>query len=388
VSGTPGKRRLLCVVGTRPEGIKMAPVILALQAEPWAQVRVLSTAQHRAMLDQVLGLFGIVPDIDLDVMQADQSLAALTARLIERIDAVLAAERPDLVLAQGDTTTVLTVALCCFYRNVPFGHVEAGLRTHVRRLPFPEEMNRTVASYLADLHFAPTEGARANLVREGIDAARIFVTGNTVIDALLQQVARGGACPVPLRAGAPMVLVTAHRRENFGEPLEQVCAAIAELAGRHPEVDFLLPVHPNPNVSRVMRARLGGQPGVHLCEPLDYAGFVAALERARFVITDSGGVQEEAPALGKPVLVMRSETERPEAVGAGVAALVGTEREAIVAAAGRLLSDPAHYAAMSQGGSPYGDGRAAARIVEALRRHLGVEAPTPASQAPQARRDG
>jgi len=367
-----GACRLLCVVGTRPEGIKMAPVIRALKAEPWADVRVLATAQHREMLDQVLGLFGIVPDIDLNVMQTGQSLAMLTARLIEHIDRVLAAETPDIVVAQGDTTTVFTIALCCYYRNIPFAHVEAGLRTFDRRSPFPEEMNRFVAGYLADLHFAPTQRARENLIREGVADERVVVTGNTVIDALLDQAARSTIIELPINPSRRLILVTAHRRENFGAPLEAICDAIVDLSERHANVDFLFPVHPNPNVTSIVNTKLAGRPSIVLCEPLDYAQFVAALRSAYLVLTDSGGVQEEAPALGKPVLVLRTETERPEAIEAGVAKLVGVTREVIVRETDNLLDDPKHYAQMSTGGSPYGDGKAASRIVGSLRSFFNI----------------
>ena len=361
-------RRLLCVVGTRPEGIKMAPVIKALQAEPWAEVRVLATAQHREMLDQVLGLFGIAADVDLDIMQSGQTLASLTSRLMQRIDQVLAAEEPDMVIAQGDTTTVFVMALCCFYRGIPFAHVEAGLRTFDRLSPYPEEMNRYVASYLAELHFAPTTGARDNLIREGVAADRIVVTGNTVIDALLQQAARNTGKRLPIDSGKRLILVTAHRRENFGAPLEAICDALLDLVARHLDIQILFPVHPNPNVTRIVHVKLADQPGIVLCDPLDYADFVSALQQSFLVLTDSGGVQEEAPALGKPVLVLRTETERPEAIEAGVAKLVGIEREAIVAAVELLIADERHYQAMSQGGSPYGDGAAAGKIVEVLRK--------------------
>lgn len=347
----------------------MAPVIKALQAEPWAEVRVLATAQHREMLDQVLGVFEITADVDLDIMESGQTLASLTSRLMQRIDQVLAAEQPDVVIAQGDTTTVFVMALCCFYRGIPFAHVEAGLRTFDRLSPYPEEMNRYVASYLADLHFAPTTGARDNLLKEGVAADRIVVTGNTVIDALLQQSARG-ARTRPDRLGRKLILVTAHRRENFGAPLEAICDALRELALRHPDVDILFPVHPNPIVNDTVRRKLANIPRITLCEPLSYADFVRALESAFLVLTDSGGVQEEAPAFGKPVFVMRTETERPEAIQAGVARLIGVDRDNIVDAVTRILSDREDYDRMSVGGSPYGDGQAASRIVEALRTFL------------------
>jgi UDP-N-acetylglucosamine 2-epimerase (non-hydrolysing) len=360
-------KTVLCVVGTRPEAVKMAPVILALRREPWARVRVLATAQHRHLLDQVLGLFEIVPDVDLDLMRADQALADLTARMIAALDAALAREHADLVLAQGDTTTVLATGLAAFYRRIPFGHVEAGLRTGDLASPFPEEMNRTVASRLARFHFAPTAGARENLLREGIRDAAIHVTGNTVIDALFHVAARDAPIGAALDATRRLVLVTAHRRESFGAPLRAAFGALRALADRNEGIQVLYPVHPNPNVSVPAREILGGHPRIVLCEPLEYAPFVSAMKRAHLVITDSGGVQEEAPALGKPVLVLRDETERPEAVAEGVVKLVGTSPDRILAEAQRLLDDPGAYAAMARGVSPYGDGHAAERIAAILR---------------------
>ena len=345
----------------------MAPVILALRAEPWARARVLATAQHRQMLDQVLGLFEIAPDVDLDLMRPDQALADLTARMITRLDEALAEERPDVVLAQGDTTTVLATGLACFYRRIPFGHVEAGLRTGDLANPFPEEMNRAVASRLARFHFAPTAASRENLLREGIPAAAIHVTGNTVIDALLQVAARDVPIGPALDPGKRLVLVTAHRRESFGAPLREAFQALRGLADANPDVEVLYPVHMNPNVSGPAREILSGHPRIVLCDPLEYAPFVSAMKRAYLIVTDSGGVQEEAPALGKPVLVLRDETERPEAVAEGVVKLVGTKAAAIRAEAQRLLDDPAAYAAMARGVSPYGDGHAAERIVRVLR---------------------
>jgi UDP-N-acetylglucosamine 2-epimerase (non-hydrolysing) len=361
---------VLCVAGTRPEAIKMAPVILELRRRPWARVRVLATAQHREMLDQVLGVFAIEPDVDLDLMRPNQSLPDLTARLLTAIDGTLESEQPQAVLAQGDTTTVLAAALACFYRRIPFGHVEAGLRTGDMDYPFPEEMNRSVAGRLARLHFAPTASARDNLLREGIRDDAIHVTGNTVIDALLQVAARDGSLPVEIPEGRRLILVTAHRRENFGEPLRQICAALRALADANPDVHVLYPVHLNPNVSGVVRPALGGHPRITLCDPLDYVPFVAAMKRSTLILSDSGGVQEEAPALGKPVLVLRAETERPEAVAEGVVKLVGTDASVIVGEAQRLLDDPAAYRAMARGVSPYGDGRASARIADVLQRVL------------------
>lgn len=357
---------ILCIIGTRPEAIKMAPVVKALQGAPWTRVTVLATAQHRDLLDQVLSLFDIKPDVDLDIMRANQKLPELTARLVTALDTKFGELSPDVVLAQGDTTTVMTTALVAFYRRVPFGHVEAGLRTHDLDSPFPEEMNRVVAGHLARWHFVPTQQARRNLLREGIDDDRIHVTGNTVIDALLEVAATDWPLDVPLDSSKRLLLVTAHRRENFGEPFRAVCRAIRTLTDRHPDIEVLYPVHPNPNVSGPANELLAGHPRIRLCAPLDYAPFVQAQKRAYLILTDSGGVQEEAPALAKPVLVMRSETERPEAVEEGVVRLVGTDEVRIVAEASRLLDDPAAYRAMARGVSPYGDGKAAQRIERVL----------------------
>ena len=362
--------RILAVAGTRPEAIKMAPVILALRKEPWADLRVIATAQHRQLLDRVFDLFGIGADIDLNVMRPDQSLPALTARLLNGFDRVLEEERPAAVLAQGDTTTVMAAALSCFYRRTPFGHVEAGLRSGDLASPFPEEANRTIAGLFARWHFAPTESARQNLIRAGVDETAIEITGNTVIDALLETSRQNPAIGVDIGESDRLVLVTAHRRENFGERFTAICAALGDLARRNPDVRFLYPVHPNPNVKDAARRALGGFDNFHLCEPLDYAPFVAAMKRADFIITDSGGVQEEAPALGKPVLVLRNKTERPEAVNAGVVKLVGADRARIVDEAQRLIDDPAARSSMSKGVSPYGDGKAAQRIAAILRKHF------------------
>ena len=363
-------KKILCVIGTRPEAIKMAPVILALKKEPWANVRVLATAQHRHMLDQVNEFFGIDPDIDLNIMRPNQALTTLTARLLLELDDVLQAERPDAVLVQGDTTTVMTVALACFYHRIPIGHVEAGLRTWDMQNPFPEEANRVIAGKLARWHFAPTEGSRQNLLKEGVPDSEIIVTGNTVIDALLMTASKDLELAVPLDPTKRLVLVTSHRRENFGEPFRNICRALRTLAENNPEVQFLYPVHPNPNVKDVAHEFLAGLQNVTLCEPLDYAPFIAAMKRAYIILTDSGGVQEEAPALGKPVLVLRDETERPEAVEQGVVKLVGPNYERIVEEAQRLLDDETAYKAMARGVSPYGDGHAAERIVKTLREHF------------------
>ncbi|WP_184041908.1 non-hydrolyzing UDP-N-acetylglucosamine 2-epimerase [Chitinivorax tropicus] len=364
------KKKVLCVVGTRPEAVKMAPVILALRNEPWVNARVLATAQHRQMLDQVNKFFDIEPDIDLDIMRPNQALTTLTARLLLDLDDVLQAERPDAVLVQGDTTTVMAVALACFYHRIPIGHVEAGLRTWDMQNPFPEEANRVIAGKLARWHFAPTEDSRQNLLKEGVPDSEIIVTGNTVIDALLMTAARDLVLPISLDPSKRLVLVTSHRRENFGEPFHSICRALRTLAQNNPSVQFLYPVHPNPNVKNVAYEFLSELPNFTLCEPLDYAPFIAAMKRAYIILTDSGGVQEEAPALGKPVLVLRDETERPEAVEQGVVKLVGPNYERIVEEAQRLLDDEATYEAMARGVSPYGDGHAAERIVKTLREYF------------------
>lgn len=364
------KRKILCVVGTRPEAIKMAPVILTLKAMAWADVRVLATAQHRHMLDQVLNFFGIEPDIDLNIMRPNQALTTLTARLLLEFDDVLQAENPDVVLAQGDTTTVMTSALACFYHRIPFGHVEAGLRTWDMQNPFPEEANRVIAGRLARWHFAPTDSSRQNLLREGVAESEIVVTGNTVIDALLMTASKELELGIQLDSAKRLVLVTSHRRENFGEPFHNICRALRTLAERNTDIQILYPVHPNPNVKDVAHEMLGGCSNIILCEPLDYAPFIAAMKKSYLIISDSGGVQEEAPALGKPVLVLREETERPEAVEMGVVKLVGPNYDRIVNEAQRLLDDEAAYREMARGISPYGDGRGAERIVKTLRDHF------------------
>jgi UDP-N-acetylglucosamine 2-epimerase (non-hydrolysing) len=361
-------RRITCVIGTRPEAIKMAPVIKRLKEEPWCECTVLCTAQHRELLDQVLELFRIRPDADFGVMRPNQTLSALTSRLIDKFDEVLSRARPDALLAQGDTTTAMAAALCSFYHRVPFGHVEAGLRTGNLYGPYPEEMNRLVAGCIARWHFAPTQETRLNLLKEGVHPASVHVTGNTVIDALLQVATRCSESPA--LPGLRLVLVTAHRRENFGAPLQNICCAIRHLADRRADIQFLYPVHPNPNVKRVVFEALGSHPRIRLVEPLDYLAFVCAMKQSHFILTDSGGVQEEAPALGKPVLVLREETERPEAVAAGAVRLIGTDFERIVAESTRLLDDSAHHAAMAHGVSPYGDGHAAERIAAVLKKDL------------------
>jgi UDP-N-acetylglucosamine 2-epimerase (non-hydrolysing) len=364
----PAQKHIVCVIGTRPELIKMAPVVHELTAVPGFRVTVLCSGQHRDLLAPLADWFGIEFDHDLAVMTEEQSLAGLTSRLTMDFERYLELERPNLVVAQGDTTTVMCTSLCCFYRGIPFAHVEAGLRTFDLSNPFPEEFNRLVADRLARFHFCPTERAARNVLQQGVAPEGVLVTGNTVIDALHFTTAK--LARVPSRRLPHDVLLTAHRRENFGAPLESVFAAVRRLVDEHPGLSVLYPVHPNPNVHGPAHALLGGHPRVTLTDPLSYPELVCAMQDARFILTDSGGIQEEAPALGKPVLVLRRATERPEAVELGVAELVGTDADAIVYACRRLLSDPAHYAHMARGVSPYGDGHAAGRIRESLRAAL------------------
>ena len=354
--------KVLVVVGTRPEAIKMAPVVLRLRAEAGFETVVCATAQHRDLLDSALALFGIVPDIDLDLMRPNQTPSAVAAGVLSAFDGFLGEVSPHVVLVQGDTTTVMAASLACFHRGVPVGHVEAGLRTANLRNPFPEEMNRRVTDLVASVHFAPTARSAAALAREGIDPATIHVTGNTVVDALRWLAERS-----PEADGDPrdLVLVTSHRRESFGEPMRRSFRAIARLAQRFPETRFVFPVHPNPNVLEAARA-FEGIGNVELRPPVDYAQLVAWMRRAKIILTDSGGIQEEAPTFGKPTLVLRETTERPEGIEAGVARLVGTDEETIYREAERLLSDPSALAAMSRPANPYGDGKAAERIVAVL----------------------
>lgn len=363
--------KVLTVFGTRPEAIKMAPLVKELARRGGAvQSRVCVTGQHREMLDQVLDLFGIVPDFDLAVMRADQSLAFLTAAVVQGLDSVLAAERYDWVLVQGDTTTCMAASLAAFYHKVRVGHVEAGLRTGDKYQPFPEEINRRITTAVADAHFAPTSWAADNLLRENVQAATVHVTGNTVIDALLDVAGRDfDPAGTPLE-GLPddgrLVLMTAHRRENFGAPIRDICGAVLDLVEEFPDLRVVYPVHLNPNIQGPVRELLGAHPRVTLLPPLDYLPLVQLMRRAHLVLTDSGGIQEEAPGLGKPVLVLRNTTERPEGVDAGTVRLVGTDRAAVAAAARALLTDPAAYEAMAKAANPYGDGTAARKIVDVL----------------------
>lgn len=366
-------KTVMVVFGTRPEAIKMAPVVRALRARPGIRTLVAVTAQHRQMLDQVLQLFDIVPDVDLDLMRANQGLPDLFSRILTGMSEVISRRKPDLVLVHGDTTTTLGAALAAFYARVPVGHVEAGLRTGNMDAPWPEEMNRRLVTPLAQLHFAPTVRARDNLRAEGVEGARIHVTGNTVVDALLQALARldaDRALSADVDAKLPpfdqrrrVVLVTGHRRESFGEGFENICRALGRISGLD-GVEIVYPVHLNPNVQEPVLRWLSNLPNVHLVKPLDYLPFVQLMRRASIILTDSGGIQEEAPTLGKPVLVMRSISERPEAVEAGATRLVGTDPDTIYEAARQLLQSPDLYAAMASARNPYGDGAAAHRISE------------------------
>ncbi len=373
--GTAARVKVLVVIGTRPEHIKMAPVISALRARSGEfDVRVCATAQHRQMLDQVLDLFGIVPEIDLDLMQPGQGLSDLSARVLSGMDRVLVQDRPDWVLVQGDTTTVAMAAWAAQNRQVRVGHVEAGLRTWDRKNPFPEEMNRVVADHLSDLCFAPTQAARTNLLREGISDSAICVTGNTVVDALTA-IAKTPWSPEPdsrlssLPTDRLWLLVTAHRRENHGQPLASICEALFHISQeRGDEVHIVYPVHLNPCVWDPVHARLSGLPGISLLPPVDYRELIYLMRHCTLVLTDSGGLQEEAPTFGKPVLVLRETTERPEAVEAGASRVVGTDADRIVDETYRLLDDPDTYARMARSRNPYGDGQAAQRIADAIAR--------------------
>ena len=369
--------KVLTVFGTRPEAIKMAPLVHALAKDPHFEAKVCVTAQHREMLDQVLKLFSIVPEYDLNIMQPGQGLTEITCRILEGLKPVLESFKPDVVLVHGDTTTTMAASLAAFYQRIPVGHVEAGLRTGDLSSPWPEEGNRTLTGHLATYHFAPTETSRQNLLRENIADNRIAVTGNTVIDALFwvrDRVLSDEALRNELTQrypflanGKKMILVTGHRRESFGRGFEQICHALAEIAANNPDVQIVYPVHLNPNVSEPVKRILGHVENVMLIEPQDYLPFVWLMNRAWLILTDSGGIQEEAPSLGKPVLVMRDMTERPEAVSAGTVCLVGTDSQRIVNEVTRLLQDEFAYQAMSRAHNPYGDGHACHRILSALK---------------------
>jgi len=377
----PSRIKVMTIFGTRPEAIKMAPVVHALSADEKFELIITVTAQHREMLDQFLRFFGMQPRYDLNIMREGQTLADITSRAVEGIDKVLKDEKPDLVLVQGDTTTAFVGALVAYYHKIPCGHIEAGLRTGDKFAPFPEEINRKLIGAIADLHFAPTLRAKQNLLREGVPERSIFVTGNTVVDALLWTLQR---LPEPNRTneGQRMILVTAHRRENWGEPMERICKALRRIADKFPDVQIIFPMHKNPVVREVAYRVMGDHDRIKLCEPPDYFEFVRLMRDAYLIVTDSGGVQEEAPTLGKPVLVLREKTERPEAVEAGVVKVIGTDEEKIVAEVSRLLSDEDAYRAMQRPVNPYGDGKAALRIKQAILHFFG-KAERPPDFAPQ-----
>ncbi|HFK4066395.1 TPA: non-hydrolyzing UDP-N-acetylglucosamine 2-epimerase [Kluyvera ascorbata] len=369
--------KVLTIFGTRPEAIKMAPLVHALAKDPHFEAKVCVTAQHREMLDQVLNLFSIVPDYDLNIMSPGQGLTEITCRILQGLKPVLESFKPDVVLVHGDTTTTAAASLAAFYQRIPVGHVEAGLRTGDLYSPWPEEANRTLTGHLAMYHFAPTENSRQNLLRENLSDKRIFVTGNTVIDALFwvrDRVMNDEALNTDLslrfpflNTGKKMILVTGHRRESFGQGFEKICHALAEIAASNPDVQIVYPVHLNPNVSEPVNRILGHVDNVMLIEPQEYLPFVWLMNHAWLILTDSGGIQEEAPSLGKPVLVMRETTERPEAIDAGTVRLVGTDSQRIVNEVTRLLRDEEEYQRMSRAHNPYGDGRACERILSALK---------------------
>ncbi|MCU0641312.1 MAG: UDP-N-acetylglucosamine 2-epimerase (non-hydrolyzing) [Candidatus Margulisbacteria bacterium] len=376
------QKKALFVFGTRPEAIKMAPVIKQLQRQDSPLTPLVAvTAQHRQMLDQVLNLFKIEPDYDLDIMEADQTLTTIINKSLTGLAEVIMREKPDILLAQGDTSTAFAAGLSAYYHRVPLAHVEAGLRTYDKWRPFPEEMNRQQLTALADIHFPPTASALDNLLKENVPRERIYLTGNTVIDALLDVVGRKydlARAGIELRPGRKLVLVTVHRRESFGAPLLRICRALKRLADKFAgEIDLIIPVHRNPQVRSVVYEQLGESENVTLVEPLDYEPFVHLMKAAYLILSDSGGVQEEAPSLGKPALVLREKTERPEAITAGAVKLVGMDEELIFNEASRLLTDSAEYRRMSQVVNPYGDGQASLRIGQALAHYLGLTAERP-----------
>lgn len=366
---TSSRKKLMVVIGTRPEAIKLAPVVAAIQASSWAECELVLTGQHKELIDPLVEQFALPVRHNLQAMLHDQALAPVTARILEGLDQLIVATQPHAIIGQGDTVSVLAASMAAFFRRVPFAHVEAGLRTGNLHMPFPEEMNRVLTSRMSRWHFAPTDMARGHLLREGVPEADVFVTGNTVIDAL-QMTLRQAVPALPCRPGREFILVTAHRRENHGQPMQDICSAIASLADRRPGLDFIYPVHPNPRVREVAHARLSGRDNVLLIEPCDYPVFCHLMSRARLILSDSGGVQEEAPALGKPVLVLRQETERPEAVQWGCNRLVGTTQASIEQAVDTLLSDTQAYARMAAAGSPYGDGEASQRVLRVLEHNL------------------
>jgi UDP-N-acetylglucosamine 2-epimerase (non-hydrolysing) len=370
--------KVLSVFGTRPEAIKMAPLVKELEKNENIRSRVAVTAQHREMLDQVLELFDIVPDYDLDIMKQGQTLFDITCRALAGLKEVFQAEKPDLILVHGDTTTTFVAALAAYYLQIPVGHVEAGLRTGEKFSPFPEEMNRHLTGTLSDLHFAPTPLSQENLKKEGVPGENIYVTGNTVIDALLATVRQEFVFNDPVLdsinfQSSRVLLVTTHRRENLGDPMREIYQALKEIVEEYPDVEIIFPMHKNPAVRKVVDEVIGDMARVHLIEPLDYAPFVNLMQKCFIVLTDSGGMQEEAPSLGKPVLVLRNTTERPEAMEAGTVVLVGTGREDVLRETKRLLDEPDRYRQMSEAANPYGDGSASARIAQGILYHYGLK---------------
>ncbi len=368
----------MVIFGTRPEAVKLAPVVHALKNDGGFRTVILATAQQRGMLDQVLDIFRIEPDYDLNIMTGDQRLADVAGKSLRGVDEILMKERPDIALIQGDTTTVFASALACYYNKIPIGHVEAGLRTFDKYSPFPEEANRRIATVLADLHFAPTEWARNNLLLEGVPEEGIHVTGNTIIDALMGMPAESihferKHPPISefIRSVGKMILVTAHRRENFGQPFKEMCTAIRELADRNPDTGIIYPVHPNPNIRGTAGHIMGRHPRILLVEPLDYLTFISLMRYSYLILTDSGGVQEEAPSFRKPVLIMRENTERPEGINAGVSKLVGTKKEDIISGVTRLLRSEEEYDKMAKGTNPFGDGKASERITGIIHGFMG-----------------
>lgn len=367
------KIKLLFFFGTRPEAVKMAPLILEAKKDPRFQTVVCLTAQHRQMVDEVLRLFKIRPDFDLDIMKKGQSLSDLTSKIMPASERVIKQVKPDIVLVQGDTTTAFTIALQCFYQQIPIAHVEAGLRSGNKQHPFPEEVNRILISHVADFHFVPTSAARQNLLKEGVANSQIFLTGNTVVDALRWIQISGllsQKTKKTTKSATKKILVTAHRRENFGKPLESICQALKDLVEEHEDAEVHYPVHLNPNVQKTVQAKLSNVKGIHLLPPVSYEKFLTLMDESYLILTDSGGIQEEAPSFGKPVLVMREVSERSEGIDMGVAKLVGTSRDSIFKTASRLLREPEAYAKMVNRKNPYGDGRASQKILNILARSL------------------
>lgn len=371
------KLKVMSIFGTRPEAIKMAPLVKKLQETEEIDSVLCVTAQHRQMLDMVLDLFELKPDYDLDIMEHGQSISDITVKVLKGMENILQEVKPDIVLVHGDTSTTFVGALAAFYQQIPVGHVEAGLRSGNIYSPYPEEMNRKLTTNLASLYFAPTTGNYDNLIKENITSEKIFITGNTVIDALLQVVKEEYVFDNPLLNGIDyrnkkVVVMTCHRRENWGEPMENIFKAVVDIKERHKDVEIIFPVHLNPKIRELAKDIMGNMEGVHLIEPLDYEPFVNLLNKAHLILTDSGGIQEEAPALGKPILVLREETERPEAVGAGTVKIVGVDGDKIIKEVEELLSNPKSYSQMANATNPYGDGRACERIVDALKYHFKI----------------